>query len=206
LKKGEDHQPAVFPRLGTVLYAATLLAFILLTIFVAGEPPLPLDVAVSDALRGIKSPLLDPIMRGIEFIGEEPVTFLLPVPFVVWLWARGYRNEAVWFAAALIISAAATSIVKNVIDRPRPNGEDLSFVSGHTSYFTVFAGYLYVELNKVIESRRWLVACRAGLVALVVLTGLSRIYLGAHWPTDVLGGFLLGVLVLVPVLWRVENR
>ncbi len=145
-------------------------------------------------------------MQAVSFLGETIPSIIVAAPFVVWLWVKGFRREAVWFVIALAAVSLATGGVKNLIDRTRPDGDELSFVSGHTSYFTVFSGYLVFALKKVIEDRRWIAAWRIGLVLLVILTGFSRVYLGVHWPSDVLGGFVLGVLVLMPVIWIVDRR
>jgi len=187
-------------------YLLTLLGFTLLACLAAYVPTQPLDFELFDAVYGLRSPLLDPPMQAVSFLGETWPSIILPAPFVVWLWAKGFRREAVWFVVALAAAALATSGVKNLIDRTRPDGGSLSFVSGHTSYFTVFSGYFFFTLKKVINDHRWLTAAHVVLVLLVVLTGFSRMYLGVHWPTDVAGGFLLGVLVSTPVLWIVDRR
>lgn len=187
-------------------YLLTLFSFITLLPFVANAPPPSFDITISDAVRGLQFPILDSPMQAVSFLGETVPSIILPIPFIVWLWVKGFRRETAWFVASLVLVSLLTSGVKCLIDRTRPDGGGLSFVSGHTSYFTVLGGYLLFKLKKVVESRRWLTAWRVGLAALVVLTGFSRLYLGAHWPSDVLGGFLLGVLVLFPVLWQVDNR
>lgn len=188
----------------TASYLFTLLAFTLLAVLAGNSPPLPFDTAVFNAIHGLNPSFLDTPMRVVSFLGETAPSILVAAPFAIWLWVKGNRREALGFVIVLAAVAATTSGVKNLFDRTRPDGGDLSFVSGHTSYFTVFFGYLFFTLKKVAEDRKWLIGWRAGLAALVVLTGFSRIYLGAHWPTDVLGGFLLGVLVLDPVLWAVD--
>jgi undecaprenyl-diphosphatase len=186
-------------------YLLVLLAFTLLTVFVSNNPQPAFDLALLDAVQGMQAPFLDPAMRAISFLGETSPSIIVAVPFVIWLWARGFRREAIGFMIVLLLAAAVTSGIKNLIDRTRPDGGELSFVSGHTSHFAVFSAYLYIELKKIVSERRWLTAWRIGLVTLVVLTGISRVYLDAHWPTDVLGGFMLGMLVLVPVLWRIDK-
>jgi undecaprenyl-diphosphatase len=186
-------------------YLLTLLAFIFLAVMVTNIETPPLDQRVFDIIHGLRAPLVDSLMRSISFLGETGPSIIVAAPFAVWLWVKGFRREAVWFVIALSVVALATGVVKNLVDRTRPDGGGLSFVSGHTSYFTVFSGYLFFALKRLVGDSRWLGAWRIALVLLVVLTGISRVYLGVHWPSDVLGGFLLGILVLVPVLRRVDT-
>ncbi len=186
-------------------YLLILLAFTLLAGYLADFPTPPLDRAIFEAIHGIQSPVLDPVMRSISYLGETLPAFIITVVAVVAFWVKGFRREALWLAICLAVVWLAASVIKGIIDRARPDGGDFSFVSGHTSYFTAFSGYLFFTLKRTMADRRWLVAGRVALVVFIALMGFSRIYLGDHWPTDVLGGFMLGVLVLVPVLWRVDN-
>ncbi len=186
------------------VYMLILLGFVLLA-GLADARTLPYDQPLFDAIHNLRSSIFDPPMQAVSFLGETVPSIIIAGPFVIWLWVKGFRREAVGFVVALVAVSLAAGGIKYLIDRTRPNGEEFSFVSGHSSYFTVFSGYLVFALKKVIDDRRWLAAWRIGLVTLIVLTGFSRVYLGVHWPSDVLGGFLVGVLVLMPVVWRVDN-
>lgn len=185
-------------------YLILVFSFVLLS-GLAGFGPQYFDRALFELVQGWQSPLLDPLMRTVQFIGETGPSIALPGAVVVWLWARGFRREALWLTAALMVESIVTAGMKGLIDRPRPDGGDFSFVSGHTAYFTVFGGFMFFRLKQIIQDWRWRIIWRGLPVVLLALTGISRIYLGVHWPTDVLGGFLLGVLVLIPVLWRLDN-
>jgi undecaprenyl-diphosphatase len=187
------------------VYLLTLFCFTLLAGLAAYVPTQPFDFEIFDAVYGLRSPLLDPLMHSVAFLGETWPAVILPGLAAIWLWVKGFWREALWLVIALAAESLASATLKGLIDRTRPNGEHFSFISGHTAYFTVFSGYLFFTLKNVINDRRWLTALRTALVSLVILTGFSRMYLGFHWPTDVLGGFLLGTLVLMPVLWRVDN-
>ena len=180
------------------------LGFIALFV-IAKNPPTGFDTAVSNYVQNLNVPFLNPIMSGASFLGETWPSIILAASVAIWFWARGLKREAVWFVIALIVVSSATSLIKNVADRTRPNGDPFSFVSGHTSYFTVFGGYLVINLRKLVRLNRWAMVGRSLLVVAVAIIAFSRIYLGAHWATDVLGGFMLGVLVLMPVLWQVDN-
>jgi undecaprenyl-diphosphatase len=188
-----------------VRYLLTLLAFALLAGYVADFPTPLFDRTLFDAIHGIQSALLDPVMRSISYLGETVPAFIISAVAVVAFWVKGFRREALWLAICLAVVWLAASVIKGIIDRARPDGGDFSFVSGHTSYFTAFSGYLLFTLKRTMADRRWLAAGRVALVVFIASMGFSRIYLGDHWPTDVFGGFMLGVLVLIPVLWRVDN-
>ena len=122
------------------------------------------------------------------------------------LFLAGLKVEAI--KTALLTASAATvgSFVKSLVNRPRP-GSDLviiqealvskSFPSLHVLTFAVFFGYmLYLALYKV--QTQWLKIFIAVPSTVLILTiGISRIYLGAHWASDVVGGYLLGAIFLV---------
>ncbi|AKG52928.1 membrane-associated phospholipid phosphatase [Dehalogenimonas sp. WBC-2] len=186
-------------------YLLILFFFTLLAAYAHGVSPQGFDITLLNIVQGWQTSLLDQLMDGVAFIGETWPSIILAGFFVLWFWLKGYRREALGLVAALVAISLIGSMGKVIIDRTRPDGDQFSFVSGHTAYFTVLTGYLYYYISKVLRDSRWLGVWRAGLVLLLVLTAISRLYLNAHWPTDVLGGFLLGILILIPVMWRLEN-
>lgn len=164
-----------------------------------------LDALATPLLHGLSNPTLDSVMRGITQLGSAIVVGpLLVVALVLLLWRRRKR-EALFLAVLLIGSLILNETLKLIFHRPRPQlawaqvQPEYSFPSGHAMNSLVF----YVGLALVI----WAVwGRRAGLIALVVavglalLIGISRIYLGYHYFTDVVGGFLAGSVWLLIVV------
>jgi len=125
------------------------------------------------------------------------------------LYLYGLHWEAVMSLLAAISSGTINSLVKGIIQRPRP-GADLvdvfevlmsfSFPSGHVMFYTIlfgFSSYLLFTLLKASIWRRFIL----GVFGIfILLVGISRIYLGQHWASDVLGAYLLGSLILVGVI------
>jgi undecaprenyl-diphosphatase len=164
-----------------------------------------LDTLATPLLHGLSNPNLDAVMRGITQLGSAIVVGpLLVVALVLLLWRRR-RREALFLAVLLIGSLILNESLKLIFRRPRPQlawaqvQPEYSFPSGHAMNSLVF----YVGLALVI----WAVwGRRAGLIAVAVavglafLIGLSRIYLGYHYFTDVVGGFLAGAAWLLIVV------
>jgi undecaprenyl-diphosphatase len=117
------------------------------------------------------------------------------------------RND---YAALFVLTAAVglvTTLLKETVARPRPAGDfailqfptDPSFPSGHVMTAVAFFGLWYLLADDVLPRwAHWPV--RLACLSTIVLTGLSRIWTGAHWPTDVLGGAVWGSLFLVLVV------
>jgi undecaprenyl-diphosphatase len=128
---------------------------------------------------------------------------LLWVATIGWfLWKR--RNDYALLFVLLTAITPLTTALKQAIDRPRPAGDftilqfptDPSFPSGHTMTALAFFGLWFIVAGDVLPKVLQL-PVRIACVAAVVLTGISRIYVGAHWPTDVMGALAWGTLFLV---------
>lgn len=146
--------------------------------------------------RSFRSPTLDSIMVGITFLGDVPV--ILTTLFFVFAWLA-YRSR--WWAALHclgngILAAGCVFTIKKLFQYPRPPGvavirNTASFPSAHVTLLVMLFGFLATliasELPK--EKRHWVYL---PVILLVLLIGSTRLYLGAHWFTDILGGFLLG--------------
>jgi undecaprenyl-diphosphatase len=113
-----------------------------------------------------------------------------------------------WWAVFLLAAMACwltNQLIKALVQRPRPTTEYVrvtehpdgwSFASGHTVAGTLFFGALALIAWRFIVPGRWRSVLIAILIGTIVLIGISRVYVGAHWPTDVVGGWLIGALFL----------
>jgi undecaprenyl-diphosphatase len=202
--------PGVAPRLPLVGMAIAFGLFALLAVLVkfVGMPYFSFDLALSQAIQGLPWPDgFAPFMRGVSVAGDDLLLATLPVVAAVSILAIcGARREAFLLLLAIGAEQGIKISVKFLVARPRPTPalvnvlihahEEYSFPSGHTVHYIVFFGFLWYLVYRLVRAKalRWpLLVVLGGLVALV---GLSRVYLGAHWPTDILGGYLLGGGVL----------
>ena len=152
------------------------------------------------------SPELDTLAKAVTTLGAEQA-FLLILPVVFWCWDKRLGAR---LGVLLMLSAYINLALKDLFDQPRPAADRVEiladettpgFPSGHAQNSVVIFGYLAAQIG-----RPWAWAA-AGLIAFAV--GLSRIYLGVHFPTDVLGGWLIGIAVLALYIWadpEVEAR
>lgn len=188
--------------------AACAALFLALLALVAARwsPLMSLDRTVADALhrRAVTEPGLVHVNRVLTDWLWDPWTMrALIAVAVVALWWRGARSLAVWVAAASVLSSLLQQGIKAAVDRERPQWPDpvdsahyAAFPSGHAMTATVSCGLLLWLLHRHgAGPRMWRTALAAAWVS-VLGVGITRLYLGVHWPSDVLGGWLLGAALV----------
>jgi len=160
------------------------------------------DITVSHWIQGIDFPCFTLLMKASSFLGRA-----VPVSISITLLAAGlllFRRirEAFFIVILPAIAGLTNELTKALVDRPRPSGTIglgvNSFPSGHTIYAMVICGCIFFLAPRVLK---WPVAARiiqVLSVLFVALMGISRVFLEAHWPSDVLGGLMLGGLILAP--------
>jgi undecaprenyl-diphosphatase len=174
------------------------------------------DDATRAAVHQLASPLMTAIMRGLSFVGST-IALTIGTIFVVWRFAmRKWGHEARLFAITMIGAGLLNITLKLAFKRPRPvpffnlsPPETYSFPSGHSLTSAVFFGALAAILTARIKSRRVRVAIWIVSTGMFLLIGLTRIYLGVHYTTDVIAGFaaaLIWILVVRFVEMQLARR
>ncbi|MBC7653811.1 MAG: phosphatase PAP2 family protein [Oligoflexus sp.] len=182
-----------------------ILGFIILTILVLIFPSSWVDLEFSEELQEYHNPILDFTMKAISWFGLMYSSIIIVLGSAILLFLVKKRRAAYFCFSTLLISLITYSI-KVLINRPRP-GKDLvriivdvqhqSFPSGHVSFYIAFFGFIAF----ILHHHKWLTRIARNVIicfclVLILTIPVSRIYLGAHWFTDVLGGFLLGTAFL----------
>lgn len=187
------------------VFAVCLLIFILLSLYVVAEPPQFLDIHISKEMQENQNGFLNNIMIGISWFGRTTVSIIIVLLLSLFFILKKQRNEAL-----LIISTLFSGIIglalKMLINRPRPTKDIVvlledtkyqSFPSGHVLFYTVFFGSLIlIILSTNIFTRKVRTISALACLSMIFFGAISRVYLGAHWFTDVLGGFILGIMFL----------
>lgn len=155
-------------------------------------------ISIITAIQQVHGPLLDAFFRAITFLGDEQF-YLMLIPVLVW--CLDFRF-GVRLAALFLLARYLNAVLKDLIQHPRPfvlepavklaEAEGYGLPSGHAQSAIVVWGTL---------ASRWRMAWFLALaVALVVLIGFSRVYLGVHFPTDVVAGWAIGGILLAVYL------
>lgn len=206
MRRSATITPAVVP--GVALWAACAIAFALLATSAALHDRFPGDEPLADALQDAGVPVLGGFFDLANTLGDQAFFF----PFVLLL-AVAFAVRRAWLEAVLVLLVFVprnfNDTLKSWIERPRPSADlvdvsdsaaNFSFPSGHTVSTAMLFGLLFFLLPALVPWRpvcRLLQAC--SLLA-VAAAGPARVYVGVHWPSDVLGGYLLALLFLAPAL------
>lgn len=159
------------------------------------------DHVISHALRGLRSNFLDIPLLSASLVGDwVVVTATVVAMALVLIYCRQWKL-LVGVLVCMALAGAFVVGMKSLIQAPRPTAlyegvDALSFPSGHTTFSTLLAGLL----AWFAWQKRELVLARSTLIlaiVMIVLIPLSRMYLGAHWPTDILAGFFFSTSVVV---------
>jgi membrane-associated phospholipid phosphatase len=192
-----------------VMAASALVVFSLLSFLVETRPSFPIDLRITLAIQSIHSPFFEGLMRVISWPGFSPQSILITLLVAFTFYIYRLRWESVTAILGAFLSGVINELVKGLIARPRPLAEvvdvfavldSYSFPSGHVMFYITLFGFVWYVIFTVLK-RSLLRNLLLGLLgAFILLVGVSRIYLGQHWASDVLGAYLLGGLVLAATI------
>lgn len=198
-----------FKIYGLIVFIATLV-FIGVAVGVQTGYLDGFDDAVRYRVYSMRSDKLTVFWRLITHSGDRYVVIILGI---ILLLIKSLREKyGVKFAIAALSSTALYQIMKYIFQRPRPDlalrlieQGGYSFPSGHSMNCLVSYGILIYLLLRYCENRRLAKLLSFGLGLLTILIGFSRVYVGVHYPTDIIGGWSLGIAVLVAMIYAFEK-
>jgi membrane-associated phospholipid phosphatase len=164
------------------------------------------DISVNRAIRSIEIPGFGHLMVGLSWLGSGIVPTVLVVGTGVALLAARFRIEGLACMLGVSLGGAINSLVKIIIARPRPDPalievmkhyDHNSFPSGHVVFFVEYFGFLFFLSYVLLKRGPLRNALLIFLILPVALIGVSRVYMGAHWPSDAIGAYLAGGIWLM---------
>lgn len=200
-----DPRPRLLLGAAAVVASAVPVVLIALLVRNVADPLVRLDLRILRVTTGWA--LHHPWLRSAAEVGAiclHPWVFRVAVLVAaVLLWRRHARYAALWAATTMVLGTLLGGVLKLVVARARPALDDpvarasgFSFPSGHSLNAALGASLLVVLLWRAASDRGWRVPLVVVGAGLVVLTGLDRVLLGVHFPSDVVAGWLVGVLVV----------
>ena len=154
------------------------------------------------------SDFITPISKLITSVGGT--IFLICVTIILLLTIKN-KKIGLSICLNLIIITALNQLLKNILQRPRPtefriiNESGYSFPSGHSMVSMAFYGFLIYLIYKYVQNKKIKYTLITILSILIFFIGISRIYLGVHYTSDVLGGFLISISYLI-IYTRIVKR
>jgi undecaprenyl-diphosphatase len=180
-----------------------------LTVVARQANPNGIDLGATRWLQQFQDPAFAALMFWVSWPGFAPQTWLMPfvvaAPFVL----RRLWVEALWVLGTQVSSLVVIAL-KDGVHRARPSPELVgvlvplnspSFPSGHVVQYTMLFGFTFLLVYALAPRSRFRTIGLVVLAAPIALVGPSRLYLGQHWLSDVLGGYALAAMLLLPMWW-----
>lgn len=189
-------------------FIALMAATLFVTMTAAGKNVLSFDVAIARAVQGSGFTGLAETASFVSVAGGTTV-MLVVAGAVLLLLARSGHYAAMVPVVVAIALRAGNALIKTTADSPRPTAEyvqkletpaGFGFPSAHVMGVVLLYGVLAILAHELIGSRALRLSVQAIAVGMILIVGPGRIYTGAHWPTDVLGAYLFGILFLIPLV------
>lgn len=161
-----------------------------------------IDNEVYEFIYSSESFISTSIFFGATQVGEVWAMMCLSLMMIALLMFYKYKIEALFFALTMMISGATNPILKNIFDRERPTILRLiditgfSFPSGHAMGSTAFFGSLIYICRRILKGKSQMVVI-ALCALMILLISTSRVYLGVHYPTDIIAGIIGGLFCIV---------
>jgi undecaprenyl-diphosphatase len=199
-----EHTPRLFSSTQARLIAGKLLLFVVLAIAVAELSVVArADIALANSIHSLATGWLTTAAMVVTELASTEVILIATAAAVVVLAARRHWRGAIALAISVLATQAVVSLAKVVAERPRPDEHGaivhpsgFSFPSAHSAsavaLYIMLALIAGTALRGRIRDSAWALA-----IALALAIGVSRVYLGAHYPTDVLAGWLTGGILVV---------
>ncbi|MEG3938067.1 phosphatase PAP2 family protein [Microcoleus sp. S36b_A3] len=194
---------------GLAVAALAMWAFATIAEEVLEKETYAFDTSILLYLRSLHTPLRDRLMLGLTFLGEPNVLLMLSVSLGIILWVRKHRSEATTIAVTGVGGLGLNLLLKQLFARDRPllwertvDVKFYSFPSGHAMISMIIYGLLGYLLGSRFPKQRWLIYSLT--VVLIAAIGLSRLYLGVHWPTDVIAGYIAGFIWLLACIFSLQ--
>lgn len=192
------------------VYVVAVFAVTALALAAHSMSVLPGDLPLTRELQESRNPFVFWLLYGVSWLGFGVQSVVIVLVALVLLVLFRLRLEALFLAIGVIGEGLLNTLLKSLVGRQRP-GSNLvnvvqqinspSFPSGHVMHYTVFYGFLIFIIATHFRSSWGRNVLLGIFVTLIALVGPSRVYLGEHWPTDVLGAYIIGGLCLVPLIW-----
>ena len=202
-------------------YAA--LAFVILGYVVKFYPAYltGFDTAIQTAIRGDLPAIASQFWTSITVLGNVIPLFSLVFILAVFFYWKSWKAEACLLVGSLFLMMGASTALKFLYQRPRPTIEwvistiGYSFPSWHTAATMLVAAVLAIVLYQRCQRKFWRYFGQILVIALAILVAISRIYIGVHFPTDIIGGWLLALTLLLGLYptydryrftWRFQSK
>lgn len=198
-------------RIGLAFAGLILFIFVAWQMMDANRGPTVFDDAIRFKFYNIRNDRLTTFVKAVTYLGNWQTTIIIAGLLI--LCKKTRINLGVPAAIMAVISVGTYSILKLLFNRPRPDRalwlvvqHDTSFPSGHSLNCLVFYGTIFYLIFTGIYRTKYRTPILVFLAVLIFSIGISRIYLGVHYPTDIIGGWSLGIFMLMLFSFWVDRN